>query len=36
MAQRAARLLPMTEGPFYPPRAWRERWTTTGTPTSRV
>ncbi len=29
-------LVPMTDGPFYPPRAWREQWTDWDADLSRV
>lgn len=35
-AATARALAPMTEGPFYPPRAWRERWPDQDADLSRV
>ncbi len=32
----AGALVPMTDGPFYPPRAWREQWTDWDADLSRV
>ena len=36
LAAPAAALVPMTDGPFYPPRAWREQWTDWDADLSRV
>jgi len=36
IAQQRRQLAPMTDGPFYPPRAWRDAWTDQDADLSRV